>query len=603
MITTSPIPAHRSTRRLPALAATITATALAAGVLTTGTAVADTGTASWVHRQLATMSLEEKVGQLFVTYVYGETSDTTDPDDVASNQNWVGVDNGDELIDTYHLGGIIYFAWSNNLNDPEQIAGLSNGLQDAALAQPTEIPLLVSTDQEHGVVTRVGPPATQFPGNMALGAAGEAASTESAGLISGEELRALGINQNFAPGADVNVNPLNPVIGVRSFSSDPQLTADLTAAAVNGYQSPHGVVATAKHFPGHGNTDQDSHDELPSIPHTYEEWLAIDAPPFEAAIDAGIDSIMTAHIQFPALDDSLDPATLSQPILTGLLRDQMGFDGLIVTDSLSMAGVRELYPDDEVPVKALEAGADMLLMPPDLELAYNAVLDAVAEGRLTEERIDESVERILTVKTDRGIVDEPYVDPEVIDDVVGTPAHLAAAQRVSNESITLVKNDGPLPLSSTSGDILVTGAHTGVVTGLADRVIERGLQATGLASGNDPDDAVIEEVVTAAQANDVTIMVTSSAAANPGQVKLAHALIDAGIRVVAISVNVPYDVANMTGVDDYLAVYSTTAPSVTATAAVLFGELNPSGSLPVMVPVDGEPDTPLYELGHGLSYH
>ncbi len=600
MITTSPSP-PRPTRKLRPLAATITAAALTAGILAPGTATAET-TEPWIQQQLSTMSLEEKVGQLFVTYVYGDSSDTTDPGDIASNQSWLGVDNGDELIETYRPGGVIYFAWSNNLNDPEQIAGLSNGLQEAALAQPDGVPLLISTDQEHGVVTRFGPPATQFPGSMALGSTGSTIGAELAGYIAGQELRAVGINQNFAPIADVNVNPSNPVIGVRAFSSDPQLTADMTAAQVTGYQHHGGVTATAKHFPGHGNTDQDSHDELPSIPHTYDEWLEIDAPPFEAAMDAGIDSIMTAHIQFPALDASMDPATLSKPIMTDLLREQMGFDGLIVTDSLAMAGVRELYSDAEIPVRAIEAGVDMLLMPPDLDLAYNAVLDAVDEGRLTEARIDESVERILTVKADRGIMDEPFVDSDRIDRVVGTWLHLAAAQALSNRSITLVKNDGPLPLSSQSGDILVTGAHTGVVNGLAEQATNRGVTAEALPSGANPDDAAIADVVAAAATHDATVMVTSNAQANPGQVALADALIDAGVTVIAVSVNVPYDVADMTEVDDYLAVYSTTAPSIKATASVMFGEVDPSGSLPVMIPVAGQPDEVLYELGHGLNY-
>ena len=599
MITASAKPAHRY---LIALTAGLAAAALTAGILTTGTATAATVSPSRVQRQLESMTLEEKVGQLFITYVYGETSDTTDPGDVAANQDFLGVDNGDELIDTYHPGGIIYFAWSNNLNAPDQIAGLSNGLQEAALAQPAGIPLLISTDQEHGVVTRFGPPATQFPGNMALGAVNDPMAAATAGQITGRELRAVGINQNFAPIADVNINPANPVIGVRSFSSDPQLAADLTAAQVTGYQVDDGVTATAKHFPGHGNTDQDSHLALPSIPHSYDEWAAIDAPPFEAAIEAGIDSIMTAHIQFPALDDSLDPATLSQPIMTGLLREQLGFDGLVVTDSLSMAGVRELYSDEEIPVRALEAGVDMLLMPPDLDLAYNAVLDAVATGRLTEQRIDESVARILAVKHARGIVDAPLVDPENIDTVVGIPDHLAAAQDISDRSITLVENDGVLPLATDDGAVLVTGADTGTVAGLAEHVDRRGLPVTSLPSGADPDDAAIDEIAAAAASHEVTIMVTANAAAHPGQVRLAQALVASGATVVAVSVNVPYDIALMTEVAGNVAAYSTTTPTVDATASVLFGEVNPSGALPVTIPVEGDPDTPLYELGHGLQY-
>ncbi|GAB4000749.1 hypothetical protein GCM10029992_33780 [Glycomyces albus] len=367
------------------------------------------------------MSLEERVGQLFVTYAYGETSDTTDPDDVSRNQGLHGVDNGDELLEQYHLGGVIYFAWSDNVNDPEQITGLSNGLQETA-TEDGGTPLLISTDQEHGLVTRIGAPATQLPGAMALGATHDPGAAYDAAVISGDELRAMGINQNFAPVADVNVNPDNPVIGVRSFSSDPGLASDMVSSQVEGYQSDEDLASTVKHFPGHGDTDTDSHVGLPLITHTYEEWQQLDAPPFRAAIESGVDTIMSAHIQFPALDDSLKPATLSEPILTGLLRDELGYDGVVVTDSLGMEGVRTEYGDDRVPVMALQAGADLLLMPPDLDLAYNAVLEAVETGEISKRRLNESVTRVLELKYDLGLFGDPYADPDRLWDTVGTPS-------------------------------------------------------------------------------------------------------------------------------------------------------------------------------------
>uniref|UniRef100_UPI0027D9E3F6 glycoside hydrolase family 3 protein n=1 Tax=Glycomyces salinus TaxID=980294 RepID=UPI0027D9E3F6 len=246
----------------------------------------------FVKHHMHGMSLEERVGQLFVTYAYGETSDTTDPDNVALNQDLHGVDNADELLEQYHLGGVIYFAWSDNVNDPEQITGLSNGLQETA-TEAGGTPLLISTDQEHGLVTRIGAPATQLPGAMALGATHDPDAAYDAAVISGDELRAMGINQNFAPVADVNVNPDNPVIGVRSFSSDPGLASDMVASQVEGYQSDDDLASTVKHFPGHGDTDTDSHVGLPLITHTYEEWQQLDAPPFQAAIDSGVDTIMS----------------------------------------------------------------------------------------------------------------------------------------------------------------------------------------------------------------------------------------------------------------------------------------------------------------------
>ncbi|NEA77367.1 glycoside hydrolase family 3 N-terminal domain-containing protein, partial [Streptomyces sp. SID13588] len=260
--------------------------------------------------------------------------------DIDLNLKEMGVKTAAELIAKYHVGRIIYFVWAHNTRSPHQIADLSNGIQQAGLAQPTPLPLLISTDQEHGIVARVGKPATLMPGAMALGAGGSRSDARKAAQIAGAELAAMGIVQNYAPVADVNVNPANPVIGVRSFGSDPQAVAELVAAQVKGYQGA-GIAATSKHFPGHGDTKTDSHYGLPRIDHTVEQWEQLDAPPFRAAIAAGIDSIMTAHILVPALDPAEDPATLSHPILTGVLRERLGYDGVVVTDALDMAGVRE----------------------------------------------------------------------------------------------------------------------------------------------------------------------------------------------------------------------------------------------------------------------
>src|SRR6478735_9221007 len=312
-----------------------------------------------IDATIATMSLEQKVGQLFVPYVTGGTADTVS----AENRTRFGVDTPAQAVAKFHLGGVIYFAWSANTDNPAQIAALSNGLQRANAAAGNTVPLSVATDQETGLVSRVGPPATVFPGAMALGAARDPKLTYDTYEITGEELRAIGINTDYAPDADVNINPANPVIGVRSFGSRPGLVAELVSAAVEGLQGAR-VSATAKHFPGHGDTGEDSHTSLPVIRHTRPQWEEIDAPPFRAAIEAGVDAIMTAHISFPAFEPTGDPSTLNNNVLTGLLRRELGFQGVIATDSLRMAGVRELYGDAEIPVRALEAGADVLLDPP-----------------------------------------------------------------------------------------------------------------------------------------------------------------------------------------------------------------------------------------------
>jgi beta-N-acetylhexosaminidase len=560
----------------------------------------------WVEDRLSEMSLEEKVGQLFVTYVYGETADTTRPQDVASNRALLGVDNGKQAVERYHLGGVIYFGWSANIDTPAQVAGLSNGLQRAALGQSPEVPLLISTDQEHGTITRLGPPATLFPGSMALGASGRTDDAREAARISGEELRAVGINMNNAPDADVNVNPANPVIGVRSFGSDPQAVARLTAAQVEGYQSSPttGVVATPKHFPGHGDTDVDSHTGLPVVDHSLAEWRATDEPPFRAAAESDAGAIMTGHLQFPALDPAGVPATLSEPVITGLLREDLGYDGVVITDSLKMAGVQQTFPEAEVPVRALQAGADLLLMPPDLDLAYNAVLDAVAAGELTEERIDASVRRILTLKHEQGIVGQPYADPDRVSEVVGSDEHEDAAQRITDHTTTLVKNDGAvLPLSAEGQRVLVAGAGRGATTEtLAARVGARDVAVTSRHAGTDPDAGTIDKVVAAADDADTIVVATSNAAARPGQAALVEALLATGKPVVTISTDVPYDIASYPDAAAHLATYSSVPVALESATRVLFGESDPTGSLPVMVPVAGDPDQPLYPLGHGLSY-
>ncbi|MGH3368351.1 MAG: glycoside hydrolase family 3 protein [Nocardioidaceae bacterium] len=557
----------------------------------------------WVESTLARMTLTEKVGQLFMTYAYGETADTQAPADVANNQATYGVDNASQLIDRYQLGGVIYFAWSNNVNAPRQIAELSNGVQDASLRQRRPVPALVSTDQEGGIVARV--PATGLPGNMALGAGRGVDDARTAAVIAGRELDSVGVNWNFAPVADVNVNPANPVIGVRSFSEDAGLTSDLTAAQVGGYQS-EGIAAAAKHFPGHGDTATDSHTGLPVIDHTEQEWTQIDRPPFRAAIDAGIQAIMTAHIVVPSLDPSGDPATLSRPIMTGILRKDMGYDGVVITDALGMAGVRQKYGDDRVPVLALQAGVDMLLMPPDLDLAYRSVLEAVRTGELTERRIDTSVRRILQLKWELGLVRDPYVDVSAVDDVVRTREHLEQAQALTDRTTTLVKNDGDLlPLASgAQHSALVTGWGVSTTATIASKMEQRAASADVLETGTNPSEAQIDAAVAAAQAHDVTVVVSYRAwlDGHAGQRELIRRLTATGKPVIAVAARDAYDVAHYPDVPAYLATYSYAEVSLESLVRVLYGEVSPQGRLPVTIPTADDPATALYPFGHGLSY-
>ncbi|GGT28389.1 glycoside hydrolase family 3 protein [Streptomyces purpureus] len=599
--------------RAPSRRTLLTATAALAAAATTGAVTPATAAIDHdrLRRLLSRMSLEEKVGQLFVMRVYGHSATAPDQADIDANLKEIGVRTAAELVARYHVGGIIYFAWAHNTRDPHQIAALSNGIQRAGLAQPTPLPLLISTDQEHGIVARVGEPATLVPGAMALGAGGSHADARKAARIAGAELAALGIRQNYAPVADVNVNPANPVIGVRSFGADPRAVAGLVAAQVRGYQSA-GVAATSKHFPGHGDTETDSHYGLPKIGHTREQWAELDAPPFESAIAAGIDSIMTAHIVVPALDPSEDPATLSRPILTGILREQLGYDGVVVTDSLGMQGVRTKYGDDRVPVLALKAGVDQLLNPPHLDIAWNAVLKAVKDGEITEERLDESILRILRLKAKLGLFRDPYVSDRDVDRTVGTRAHLAAADRIAESTTTLLRNDGGLlPLDRRrQPNLLVVGADPASPSGttgpptatLAQAFTDLGFTATALSTGTAPGTAKIDQAVAASAGKDVVVVGTYNVTAGSAQRVLVARLVATGVPVVTVALRNPYDIAQLTGQAATVATYSWTDVELRAAARVIAGRAEPRGRLPVPVQRADDPAQVLYPIGYGLTY-
>jgi beta-N-acetylhexosaminidase len=560
---------------------------------------------------ISRMPLEEKVGQLFVTRVHGHSATDPDQADIDANLAETGVRTAAELIARYRVGGVVYFTSAHNTRTPHQIADLSNGIQKASLDRPRGLPVLIATDQEHGTVARVGRPATLFPGAMAIGAGRSRADARTLGRIAGAELRALGIRQDYSPDADVNVDPANPVIGVRSFGADPDAVAGLVAAEVTGYRSS-GVAATAKHFPGHGDTAVDSHFGFPVITHSREVWEKLDAVPFRAAIRAGIDAVMTAHIMVPALDGSGDPATLSHPIVTGILRGELGYDGVVVTDSLRMAGVRQKYGDDRVPVLALKAGVDQLLDPPDLGLAWNAVLQAVRGGELTEARLDESLLRVLRLKARLGLLDQPYVTAAGVDRTVGTPEHLRTADRIAERTTTLLVNERRLlPLSPrTHPRLLVVGADPASPSGtdgppttvLAGALTELGFTATALSTGTAPSPGTIARAVTAAGGADAVVVGTYNVNATSTQRALVSGLVATGKPVIAVAVRNPYDVAQLPGIAACLASYSWTDVELRAAARVIAGRVRPRGKLPVPVRRADDPAQVLYPVGYGLTY-
>ncbi|SFB78511.1 beta-N-acetylhexosaminidase [Nocardioides terrae] len=568
------------------------------------------------------MTLAEKVGQLFVIEVAGRDATTVSDAARTTNQRLYGVDTPAQAIAKYQPGGVIYYTTrsacsgcpsDDNIGDPAQVARLSNGLQGAALAQRARIPLQISVDQEGGaLVARFGPPTTQMPGAMALGADGSARDARTSGDVIGTELKAVGVTQDYGVDSDVNINPNNPVIGIRSPGGDPALVSRIVTGEIKGFHDA-GESAVAKHFPGHGDTGVDSHFGLPVVTHDLATFEATDLPPFKAAIAAGVDTIMTAHVVFPAVDPSGAPATMSHQILTGVLRDELGFDGLIVTDALDMGGATATYPPDVAPVQAILAGADQLLIPPQMDTAYAAVLAAVEDGTISRRRLDDSVYRILLHKFQHRIFQHPYVDPAAATTVVGAPSHLRSAQAITDRTTTLVKNDAALlPLAPGPRQVLVAGWGVGTTQAIAAAMTARGATTQVRESGTTPSATAIAGAVAAAQASDLVVVSTNNAyavdtttgqptAAAAAQTRLVQALLATGKPVVVAAMRNPYDVASFPAAPTVIDTYGYTADQIESLVRVLFGEVDPSGRLPVSIPrADGSGE--LFPLGHGLRY-
>ncbi|MDN6658523.1 MAG: glycoside hydrolase family 3 protein, partial [Acidipropionibacterium jensenii] len=393
-------------------------------------------------------------------------------------------------------------------------------------------------------------------------------AARAAAAVTGRELAAVGITTDLAPDADVNVNPANPVIGVRSFGADPARVAEMVVAQVEGYQQDAGVSACAKHFPGHGDTATDSHTGLPVIDHSQQEWQHTDLPPFEAAVAAEVDMVMTAHIRFPALEPSGEPATLSRAVLTDLLRTRLGFQGVIITDSLEMAGVRQSHSDREVPVMALAAGADLILMPPDPRGARDAIVEAVESGRIDPRQIDAKVLRVLRMKARRGMLDPVPVDPETVRQTVGTPQHLDLAADLARRAITLVhRGRVALPVDLAGRRVHVCGwrpPEHDLVSALGDA-----LEVAGATPVARVDRA------------DLVVCLTHDVAAGSDQARLVADLARACPAVLTVSVGTPYDLWELPAEVTQLAAYSSAETVPAAVVKVLTDDRPPCGMSPV----------------------
>jgi beta-N-acetylhexosaminidase len=405
--------------------------------------------AAWVARTLGRMSLEDKVAQLVLPGLRGvftpTDSDAFEKLERLARERKVGgfhVFGGLEPVPAVLLHPAYGMSEERSTKaDAVGLALLLDRLQEAA-----PVPLVFSADFEGGAGYIVDG-ATRLPRAMAIGATRDPDLAERAGRLGAEEGRALGVHVDFYPVVDVNNNPRNPIINVRSFGEDPALVSQMATAYIRGIHEG-GMLATAKHFPGHGDTSTDTHLEMAVIDHPRTRLDAVELPPFEAAIAAGVDAIMSSHIRLPALDPTPGlPATLSRPILTGLLRKELGFGGLVFTDSMSMHAISRRFPPDRAAAMAVAAGADVVLDPPDPEAALRGILEAVESGEIPRDQLDRSVERILTAKARLGLSKSRRVDVSAVPSLIGGRARAGLAREIAARAVTLVKDErGQVPL-------------------------------------------------------------------------------------------------------------------------------------------------------------
>jgi beta-N-acetylhexosaminidase len=521
------------------------------------------------------MSLDERVGQIFMVGVeeLGVTEDAR------------------RLIGEYGVGSIILF--SRNVQSPEQVAELTASLQDAA-KKAGRPPLLIATDQEGGAVQRILAPATEWPGNLALGAADDEDLVNRCARAMAGELLALGVNWDLAPVLDVNTNPANPIIGVRSFGSEPERVAALGAAFIKGMQEA-GAAACAKHFPGHGDTSQDSHLTLPTVPHGRERLESVELAPFRAAVEAGVASVMTAHVTFPAVEPQQGlPATLSSRVIEGLLRQEMGFQGAIVADSLEMAGIANYFDISDAAIRALAAGVDILLVSSGFDhqvAAMKAVSDAVASGRVSEKRLEDASRRVAGLKARYAARARPVPSRRV----VGSEANLRLSYEAASRAVTLLRDrDALLPLSvRPEGHVAVIWfrglPRTPVIPempnapSLPGAVRKHHGEVEAVEVAIDPSPEEIERARDAAARADVAIVGLADGHQHATQIELARAVASANPRCIALSAGYPADLGLLPEIGTGLACYCWRRVCLDAACDVLFGKVRPSGKMPVTV--------------------
>ncbi len=563
----------------------------------------------WAEKTLHKLTLEEKIGQVFMIWCRASFLNLENPEYLQLR----------EAMQKYHVGS---FAMTVHVDgpyllrsEPYEAAELLNRLQS-----DSKLPLLFAADFERGVSMRLMG-ATVFPHAMAFGGDGKAEDAETFGRITAEEARAVGIHWNFFPDADVNSNPANPIINTRSFGEDPKQVGDLVVAYIKGAHEG-GMLTTVKHFPGHGDTATDSHLGVASVNVDRAHLDSIELPPFRQAIAAGVDSVMVAHVTVPALDsDPNHVATISPVIVSDLLKKQLGFKGIIVTDALDMAGLTHLFANDigRAAVEAFKAGNDLLLIPADFPASYNAMLKAVQSGEISRERLDRSVLKILKTKASLGLQDARTVDVKAIANLVGKPGNLAFGQQVADAAVTLVRDNGKvLPLKSSvknqgTGKAALPyttreETHNQVVAVLFSDDVRT---ESGRAFGRElrariPDARVIyvDPRIAAAMSDEVlkavdeakTVIAAVYVVPTAGKVGNTVAMADAtgallqqvldhaAEKTAVVALGNPYLAADFPKIENYMCTFSNATVSEVSAIKALFGEIAIRGHLPVSIP-------------------
>lgn len=556
----------------------------------------------WAQTTLNSLSTEEKVGQLFMIRLRVEL--------LHQNPEYLRLLNE---IRKYHVGSLAMSAPRGGSflrrDQRYETVTLLNRLQGES-----KLPLLVAGDFEQGVLPARLFGTTVFPHAMAFGAAGETKYAEEFGRITAQESRAIGVHWNLFPVADVNSNPANPIIGTRSFGADPKQVGDLVAAYIRGARA-NGMLTTAKHFPGHGNTATDSHLAVARVDDDLETLTTVDLPPFRKAIEAGVDAVMTAHVRVPTLDPNPDRvATTSPVVVTDLLKNQLGFKGLVVADAMDMAGVSGLYRSNpgRAAVDAFKAGNDVLTMPVNLDASYQAVLEAVRTGEISQARLDESVLKILRAKASLGLAKNRFVDVSAVSRMVGIPQNIAVGQQISDDSVTLVRDNGKLlPLKATTHKRADNVRRHVLVIVLCDsiraddgRVLEREIRSRrpdARVVYVDPNVAsvrsseVLRSVDHAREIIAAVYIVPSAArsmrigrkskhpASLPDSTSalLNRILARASERTVVLAMGSPYVADDFPGIQNYICTFSNATVSEISAAKALFGEIPIRGHLPV----------------------